>query len=87
MIARWGDEARIERYLAQHSASPALEFFLRSQHGPGHYGIPPEAIRSVILGAKVSQDDEERVRATLEGVKTIALRRARLDRYGGLSIV
>jgi hypothetical protein len=87
VIARWGDEARIKRYLEQHIVPPAIESFMRDQHGPGYYSIPPEAVRSVILGSRISAENEGWIRSLIEGAsRSIMVRRASITRDGVVSI-
>ena len=86
VVARWEDKERIERYLRQHTVPPHLAAFIRSQHGPGYYSFPPEAIRSAILGARTAPETVEwleRVSAALP--QPLHLRRAQIDRAGAVS--
>lgn len=87
VIARWGDEVRIDKFLRQHVVSPAVGVFMRDQHGPGHYSIPSEAVRSVILGHRISGEDEAWLRALIEGFPAApTIRRASLARDGTITI-
>jgi hypothetical protein len=78
VMARHAD-AEADRELFKGRELPSdFEAFIRNQHGPGHYSIPPRAIKSVILGSRISRDDEDWVRATVAEMPTpVKIRRAR----------
>jgi hypothetical protein len=87
VIARWSDEARTERYLLQHRMPAVLESFMRDQHGPGHYSFPPEAIRSVILGSRLSGENEKWLRSVLgRATHKVPIRRASIGRDGIMAV-
>lgn len=79
VIARWGDSARIAEYLSQHDVPATAQSFMRDQHGPGYYSFPIEAIRSLILGSRITTENEAWLRSILEHCPTaIPIRRARI---------
>jgi len=87
VIARWGDEARIAQYFSQHRVPAALESFIRVQHGPGHYALAPEAIRGVILGSRVSSENEAWLQSVLDRIpREIPIRRASIARSGVVTL-
>lgn len=65
IIARWDDQDRKERYIAQHDVPESMLSFIQSQHGPGYYRFPIEAIRSVILGSRIEPNVEIWLRGVL----------------------
>ena len=87
IIARWRDEERIRRFIAQHNVSAHVQAFMLAQNGPGYYSFPSKAIRSVILGARVTPAIEAWLRGAIEGLpKPIVLKRAVIARDGKLTI-
>lgn len=58
VLARWRDEIRLNRHLSQYQPPSELLEFLKSQHGPGHYGIPPNSVRRIVLGIRAAPDTE-----------------------------
>ena len=87
IIARGHDEIRIEQYLLRHEVPAALESFMRNQNGPGYYSIPPEAIRRVILGARVNPEIESWFRSVLSNTpRLIPIQRASIARNGLVTI-
>lgn len=59
VIARPRDDSRIQRYLSQHEIPETAIPFLQNQHGPGYYSVPPDAIRRVLLGSRISGEDAQ----------------------------
>jgi len=87
VVARWQDAIRQERYIRDHRLPPDFEAFMRDQHGPGHYAIPSTAIRSVILGAVINENDEAWIRSIVADMPVpVAIRRAVIERSGGIKI-
>jgi hypothetical protein len=87
VLARWRDEERTQRFLMQHAVPPHIQAFMRAQDGPGYYSFPPEAVRSVILGARADTETAE----WLQGIsgrlpQSVAIRRAQIDRAGTVTI-
>lgn len=65
VIARFRDAVRQEWFIEQHHPAATAREFLRSQDGPGHYLIPPSAIRRVVLGVRTTFEDEAWLRSVL----------------------
>lgn len=65
VIARFKDAVRQELFIEQRHPSSGTHAFLRHQDGPGHYDIPPSAVRGVLLGVRTSPDDEAWLRSVL----------------------
>jgi hypothetical protein len=87
VIARWKDADRIERYFERHGVVPGLAAFKQSQHGPGYYSFPPEAIRSLITGSSVTTEGESWLRSVIEKApRAITIRRASLARDGTITV-
>lgn len=64
----------------------AVQEFLSSQHGSGHYSIPADSIRSVTLGARCSPDDAAWIRSVIsEGRESVQLKRAEFA-FGNVTI-
>jgi len=82
VITRWEDRDRIERYIAERDFPVDVKEFLRSQHGPGYYAIPPDSIRGVILGNSISPELEKWVReAASESTSNIPIKKASFSGY------
>jgi hypothetical protein len=58
VIARWRDEDRIARHMRLHAIREDRHSFFLAQNGPGYYKFPQKALVQIILGWRVSRDDE-----------------------------
>jgi hypothetical protein len=81
VIARPRDDQRIERHIAEHDLTQEQQAFMRQQRGPGYYQFPRRALKSAILGSRVSDDIASWVQQEVAQLG-IALRR-RAVRVGG----
>jgi DUF2971 family protein len=65
VIARFRDAVRQELFIDTHRVPPGVLPFLRAQNGPGLYDIPASAVRRVLLGVRMSAEDETWVRSVV----------------------
>ncbi|MEQ1599605.1 MAG: DUF2971 domain-containing protein [Methylotenera sp.] len=88
LIARWQDEARLNRYLSEKAIPAAVESFMRNLHGPGKYDFPASAVKSVIVGANVSTDTITWLNSVIEQASNpIKIRHAEIERNGAVKIL
>jgi len=81
VIARSRDLERQEKFIAQHQPPESALQFLRSQNGPGHYEIPVNAVRAIVLGVRTAAADEEWLGTLLaKRTPSVLVRRTKLEK-------
>ena len=73
VVARWRDPERQMQSITNKSIPADLKTFILTQHGPGYYEIPENAVRAIIIGANVQKYEREWLEALATELNVVNL--------------